>query len=127
MAINNIFIYVELQEDVKLLVSHVMENYSHLLDQVTYVQTFRALRLRYEQQQERVKDRTSIDNVPALLRNTNRFRRDPRQLDEEEEMWFNDEEEIEDGDGVVPASNSPELMGRKVDADLDSIGNNYIF
>lgn len=102
-----------------------MENYSHILDQVTYVQTFRALRLRYEQQQERVKDRSSIDNVPALLRNSNRYRRDPRQLDEEEEMWFNDEEDIEDGDGVVPASNSPELVGRKVEADLDSIGKLY--
>ncbi|CAL8111627.1 unnamed protein product [Orchesella dallaii] len=120
-AIIEMFEFIK-SEDIKILVSHVMENYSQHLDQVTYVQTFRALRLRYEQQQERVKDRSSIDNVPALLRNSSRYRRDPRQLDEEEEMWFNDEEDIEDGDGVVPASNSPELMGRKVDADLDSIG-----
>jgi protein phosphatase-4 regulatory subunit 3 len=64
---------------------------------------------------------SAIENVPALLRN-NRFRRDPRQLDEDEEMWFNDEDEIEDGDGVVPASSSPEMIGRKIDADLDSLG-----
>lgn len=65
-----------------------------------------------------------IETVPALLRN-NRYRRDPRQLDEEEEMWFNDDDDIEDGDGVVPASNSPEVLGRtKADADsqLESIG-----
>lgn len=105
-----------------------MENYSQVLDQVTYVQTFRALRVRYEQQQERVKDRNSLDTVPALLRNSTRYRRDPRQLDEEEEMWFNEEDDPEDGDGVVPASNSPELMGgRKVEADLDSIGMTLFF
>lgn len=63
-----------------------------------------------------------MDSVPALLRNT-RFRRDPRQLDEEEEMWFNDDDDIEDGEAVVPAGNSSELIARnKVDADLDSLG-----
>lgn len=84
--------------------------------------------MRYEQNQDRSKDRVGggIDSsVPALLRN-NRYRRDPRQLDEEEEMWFNDDDDIEDGDGVVPASNSPDVLGRtKADADsqLESIGN----
>lgn len=107
-----------------MLVAHVMENYSHLLDQVNYVQTFRALRLRYEQNQDRVKERVGGDSVPALLRN-NRYRRDPRQLEEEEEMWFNDDDDMEDGDGVVPASNSSDILGRsKADADsqLESIG-----
>jgi protein phosphatase-4 regulatory subunit 3 len=104
-----------------MLVAHVMENYSHLLDQINYVQTFKALRLRYEQNQDRVKERvTGVDNVPALLRN-NRFRRDPRQVDEEEEMWFNDDDDIEEGDGVVPASNSStDVMGRTKATDPDS-------
>lgn len=109
-----------------MLVAHIVESYGQLLDQINYVQTFKALKLRYEQSQERSKERVGggIETVPALLRNS-RYRRDPRQLDEEEEMWFNDDDDIEDGDGVVPASNSPEVLGRtKADADsqLESIG-----
>jgi len=103
-----------------MLVAHIMENYSVLLDQINYVQTFKALRLRYEQNQDR-RDRVgAVDNVPALLRSS-RFRRDPRQLDEEEEMWFNDDDDIEDGDGVVPASNSTtDVLGRAKATDPDS-------
>ena len=112
-----------LQEDIKILISHVIENYYNNLSQVNYVQTFRQMKLKYDQNQDRLKDRTAIESVPALLRNT-RFRRDPRQLDEEEEMWFNDDDDIEDGEAVVPAGNSSELIARssKVDADLDSLG-----
>ncbi|XP_021946335.1 serine/threonine-protein phosphatase 4 regulatory subunit 3A isoform X4 [Folsomia candida] len=125
-AIVEMFEFIRaVMEDIKLLVSHIVENYSQLLDQINYVQTFRALKLRYEQNQDRSKERVGgIDSVPALLRN-NRYRRDPRQLEEEEEMWFNDDDDMEDGDGVVPASNSPEVLGRtKADADsqLESIG-----
>ena len=38
-----------------------------------------------------------------------RFRRDPRQLDEEEEMWFNDDE-YEDENG--PSTNSSSTSGQ---------------
>ncbi len=98
-----------------------MESYGEVLEQITYVPTFRSLKLRYEQNQERFKERSTIDTVPALLRNS-RYRRDPRQLDEDEEMWFNDEDEIEDGEAVVPASSSPDIAGRKAEAELDSLG-----
>lgn len=33
------------------------------------------------------------------MRNS-RYRRDPRQLEEDEEMWFNDEDEIEDEEQI---------------------------
>ena len=99
----------------------MVENYGDVLEQITYVPTFRSLKLKYEQNQERFKERSAVDTVPALLRNS-RYRRDPRQLDEDEEMWFNDEDEIEDGEAVVPASTSPDLTGRKAESDLDSIG-----
>lgn len=40
----------------------------------------------------------------SILRN-HRFRRDARTLEDEEEMWFNtDEEDLEDGEAVVPPS-----------------------
>jgi len=102
-----------------------VENYGEVLDQVNYVQTFRFLKLKYEQNQERFKERSTIETVPALLR-TNRFRRDPRQLDEDEEMWFNDEDDIEDGEAVVPGNRSPpEMLNRKIDDELDTIGKNW--
>lgn len=39
-------------------------------------------------------------SVPSILR-SNRFRRDARALEEDEEMWFNEDEE-EEGEAVVP-------------------------
>lgn len=44
------------QEDIKSLCSHVVENYGPTLDKISYVQTFKALKLRYDQHQDR-KDR----------------------------------------------------------------------
>lgn len=38
-------------------------------------------------------------SVSLIMRNS-RYRRDPRQLEEDEEMWFNDEDEIEDEEPV---------------------------
>jgi protein phosphatase-4 regulatory subunit 3 len=35
----------------------VVENFGPTLDKITYVQTFKALRVRYDQQQDRQKDR----------------------------------------------------------------------
>lgn len=58
-------------------------------------------------------------SVPSILRNS-RYRRDQRQLEEEEEIWFSEEDDFEDGEAVVPATN--DLLGKKLDSDLDSIG-----
>ena len=46
-----------LQEDIKSLCTHVVEHFGPTLDKITYVQTFKALRLRYDQHQDRQKDR----------------------------------------------------------------------
>ena len=51
----------------------------------------------------------NVLSVPSILRN-NRFRREARTLEEEEEMWFDQEDEIEDADGVMPVSEM--FMGR---------------
>lgn len=55
-------------------------------------------------------------SVPSILRNS-RYRRDQRQLDEEEEMWFNEDD---DSDEVIPFSS--EIITKKMDTELDSIG-----
>lgn len=113
-AVIEMFEFIKV-EDVKSLCTHVVEKYGKILDKVDYVQTFKSLRLRYEQHQDRLKDRSSLDSMPSILRN-NRFRRDPRQLDEDEEMWFNDEDDMEDGE---PMSDT---LNKKLDDEFDQIG-----
>lgn len=52
------------QEDIKSLWMSVVEKFGEVLAQVDYVQTFHALRMRYEQHQDRLRDRdrnTSLD------------------------------------------------------------------
>lgn len=52
---------------------------------------------------------------------TNRYRRDQRQLDEEEEMWFNEDDDFDEGEAVVPATNSS-LINKKLNSELEAIG-----
>ncbi|KAL4630409.1 serine/threonine-protein phosphatase 4 regulatory subunit 3A-like isoform X1 [Arapaima gigas] len=99
-------------EDVKSLTAHIIENYWKALEDVNYVQTFKGLKLRYEQQRER-QDNPKLDSMRSILRN-HRYRRDARALEDEEEMWFNaDEDDLEDGEAVVPPSEKT-----KTDEDL---------
>ncbi|XP_055926132.1 serine/threonine-protein phosphatase 4 regulatory subunit 3-like isoform X2 [Argiope bruennichi] len=109
-AIVEMFEFIKV--DIKTLCSHVVERYGKLLDKVDYVQTFKSLRLRYEQYLDR-KDRSSVDNVSLIMRNS-RYRRDPRQLEEDEEMWFNDDDEIEDEE--------PINENKDLDDEFDQIG-----
>ncbi|KAL4656148.1 serine/threonine-protein phosphatase 4 regulatory subunit 3A [Arapaima gigas] len=111
-AIIEMFEYIRV-EDIKSLTAHVIENYWKALEDVDYVQTFKGLKLRYEQQRER-QDHPKLDSMRSILRN-HRYRRDARTLEDEEEMWFNtDEDDLEDGEAIVPPSdkmkNDEDLM-----------------
>lgn len=55
-AILELFEFIKL-EDIKTLCSHVVENYGKILDDVEYVQTFKALKARYDQHQDKLKER----------------------------------------------------------------------
>ncbi|KAJ2938751.1 hypothetical protein O0L34_g3367 [Tuta absoluta] len=100
-AILELFEFIKL-EDIKSLCSHVVENYGKILEDVEYVQTFKALKTRYDQHQDKLKERERVSGsvgvaeavVPSLLRT--RYRREARTPDDEEEMWFNDDDELED-------------------------------
>ncbi len=63
-----------------------------------------------------------ILSVPSIMR-ASRYRRDQRQLDEEEEMWFNEDDDFDEGEAVVPATNSS-LINKKLNNELDAIGKN---
>jgi len=117
-AILEMFEFIRV-EDIKSLCSHVVENFGPTLDKVTYVQTFKALKLRYDQHQDRLKtDRSSLESngVSSILRQANnRFRRDERAMDEDEELWFNDDD-CEDETVADPAVTSETVTGEPGDS-----------
>jgi len=121
-AILEMFEFIKI-EDIKSLCSHVVENFATTLDKITYVQTFKALRMRYDQHQDRIRDRSSLEPVNSLLRpggapgpQAGRFRRDDRQLDEDEELWFNDEEDFDEDSGPVVGPTLKDLGGEPAKA-----------
>lgn len=44
-------------EDVKSLCTYVVENFGKIFDDIEYVQTFKSLKTKYDQHQDRLKDR----------------------------------------------------------------------
>ena len=56
-------------------------------------------------------------SVPSILR-SNRYRRDARCLEEEEEIWFDQDDDMEDGETIVPVA---DMLKNKLDNDFDQI------
>ena len=113
-AILEMFEFIRV-EDIKSLCSHVVESFSPTLDKITYVQTFQALKVRcvvtalvrapythfvcrYDQNQDRQRNSLESNGMSSMMRQqtNNRFRRDDRQLDEDEELWFDNDEDFEE-------------------------------
>ncbi|KAF6721438.1 Serine/threonine-protein phosphatase 4 regulatory subunit 3-A [Oryzias melastigma] len=86
-AIIELFEFIKV-EDIKSLIAHIVDNFYKALEPIEYVQTFKGLKGRYEQEKDRQSQRL------------NRYRRDARSLDEDEEMWFNDDEDDEDAEAT---------------------------
>lgn len=55
-AILELFEFIKL-EDIKILCTYVVENFGKIFDEIQYVQTFKNLRNKYDQHQDRVKDK----------------------------------------------------------------------
>ncbi|XP_053102289.1 serine/threonine-protein phosphatase 4 regulatory subunit 3B isoform X3 [Hemicordylus capensis] len=96
-AVIELFEFIRV-EDIKSLTAHIVENFYKALESIEYVQTFKGLKTKYEQEKDRQSQK--LNSVPSILR-SNRFRRDARALEDDEEMWFNEDEE-EEGEAVVP-------------------------
>lgn len=116
-AVIELFEYIRV-EDIKSLCAHAVENFGKIFDKVDYVQTFKALKMRYDQHQDRIKDKSTLESMPSILRST-RFRRDPRDLDEDEEMWFTQYDDAEDGESIVSVN---DMLGKKLEPELDHLG-----
>ncbi|XP_029449606.1 serine/threonine-protein phosphatase 4 regulatory subunit 3B isoform X3 [Rhinatrema bivittatum] len=97
-AVIELFEFIRV-EDIKSLTAHIVENFYKALESIEYVQTFKGLKTKYDQERDRQNQK--LNSVPSILR-SNRFRRDTRALEDDEEMWFNEDEEEEEGEAVVP-------------------------
>lgn len=117
-AMIELFEFIKL-EDIKSLCTHIVEEHIKELESVDYVNTFKSLKFKYEEFQDKLKEKPGLEsNTASLLRNNNRFRRDQRTLEEEEEMWFSNDDEVDDGENIVPMS---DVLKNKIDADFDQI------
>ena len=73
-AILELFEFIKM-EDIKTLCVYVVDTFGKALDKVEYVQTFKCLRLRYDQQQDRVsvtereRSNSALDRYFALFTN----------------------------------------------------------
>lgn len=95
------------RENIKGLVTHLVENYRDKLQAITYVDTFQNLILRYDQMheppptQELDNSFTSVESdTPARTRplaNGGRWDHGLKGLDPDEEAYFNTSDEEEDG------------------------------
>ncbi|XP_043111083.1 serine/threonine-protein phosphatase 4 regulatory subunit 3B isoform X2 [Puntigrus tetrazona] len=82
-AIIELFEFIRV-EDIKSLIAHIVDNFYTALESIEYVQTFKGLKGRYEQEKER------------QSRGLSRYRRDARSFEDDEDMWLNEDEEEED-------------------------------
>ncbi|XP_041921573.1 serine/threonine-protein phosphatase 4 regulatory subunit 3B isoform X2 [Alosa pseudoharengus] len=82
-AIIELFEFIKV-EDVKSLIAHIVDNFYKALESIEYVQTFKGLKGRYEQEKDRQTQRFR------------RYRREARPVEDDEEMWLNEDEDDED-------------------------------
>ncbi|XP_016077632.1 PREDICTED: serine/threonine-protein phosphatase 4 regulatory subunit 3B isoform X2 [Miniopterus natalensis] len=97
-AVIELFEFIRV-EDIKSLTAHIVENFYKALESIEYVQTFKGLKTKYEQEKDRQNQK--LNSVPSILR-SNRFRRDAKAVEEEEEMWFTEDDEEEGKAAAAP-------------------------
>ncbi|XP_036012099.1 serine/threonine-protein phosphatase 4 regulatory subunit 3B isoform X4 [Mus musculus] len=94
-AVIELFEFIRV-EDIKSLTAHIVENFYKALESIEYVQTFKGLKTKYEQEKDRQNQKL----------NSNRFRRDAKALEEDEEMWFNEDDDEEGKAVITPVEKS---------------------
>jgi len=104
-ALIELFEYIR-QEDIKTLISYFIENFYSDFESITYVKTFRDLKLRYDAHRERrerfLNETSSMNSFQTLPIEVNhqsqRRRKDERDVDGDEENWFNTDDDDDDED-----------------------------
>jgi len=111
-AVLELFEFIKI-EDIKTLIKYVCEKHIEQLLKVEACPTFKALKLKYEQQMERAAGVKGEMGGPKAFDSSGRFRRDPRDLDENEENYFNDDSDTP-ADINKALYNSPVVVQNKV-------------
>lgn len=124
-AIIELFEFIKV-EDIKSLIAHIVDNfYKEKLESIEYVQTFKGLKGRYEQEKDRQAHRLN-SRYRREARSLDEDRREARSLDEDEEMWFNDDEDDEDAEAVEKSRTDedfPESYGKYMEAKKGAAAN----
>jgi protein phosphatase-4 regulatory subunit 3 len=107
------------RENIKMLVQHLVETYRERLQEITYVDTFQNLILRYDQMHEPVTTQelehsfTSVDSdTPArhhAMVNGGKWGHGIKEMDADEEAYFNAGSDEEDD--VAPVGGKPGMNG----------------
>ncbi|XP_071476221.1 serine/threonine-protein phosphatase 4 regulatory subunit 3-like isoform X1 [Diadema antillarum] len=120
-ALIELFEYIRI-EGIKMLLTHIVEKHGEELKDVDYVATFKGLKVKYEQYMDRINTKPNLDNLrhASILQNS-RFRRDPREMEEEEELWFDQDEDGEDSEAVVPVVDSAFRSAKLCDDVIDDV------
>lgn len=117
-------------EEIRSLCVHIIDKFGKQLEKFDYVRTFKGLKHQFEQHNDRLRDTINSNTPPHVLHN-NKYRRDPREMDEEEECWFDrEDEEVDDIDPTIDdcykfEANFPDDLPSKKLADRKSITGMY--
>uniref|UniRef100_A0A2K6KJA6 Protein phosphatase 4 regulatory subunit 3C n=1 Tax=Rhinopithecus bieti TaxID=61621 RepID=A0A2K6KJA6_RHIBE len=106
-AILELFEYIRV-ENIKSLVSHIVEKFYNTLESIEYVQTFKGLKIKYEKERDRQSQIQT--NVHSVLQNIVVCRGTIEEMELKEEMYF-----IEDAEETVmpPLEDDDEFMETK--------------
>ncbi|KAJ3411746.1 Platinum sensitivity protein [Chytridiales sp. JEL 0842] len=95
------------KENLKSLVSNIVQNHKNLFSDVTYVDTFKSLVLRHEQNSDTYKENgKSPDSPPPMQRRHDGWGR----LDEDEEAYFNVSDDENDAPIVENPPKAPDTL-----------------
>jgi protein phosphatase-4 regulatory subunit 3 len=119
-AIIELFDYIRIA-DSSSLIAYVSDQYMDTLEKIDYVDTFQKLKRRHLGLDVASQVEGSVGiGIPKGILHTpvddGRFRRDPRALDEDEELWFEGEDELENIDpsnSLVPPLTPPISLSGK--------------
>ncbi|KAK2149303.1 hypothetical protein LSH36_455g01017 [Paralvinella palmiformis] len=116
-ALIELFEYIRL-EDIKSLNTYIVEMHIKSFEHVDYVDTFKGLVIRYDHQKHLAASDLPdkpLDSMQSLV--SSRFRKDARALEDEEEIWFNEDDEF-DGENIVPVT---DMLKNKLDSGFEQI------
>lgn len=100
-------------ENIKSLVACIVESHHDMLEEISYTKIFSGIKLRYDQE----KSRSTRSGIASGEYN-HRFRRDAREPEEEEELWFDKDDDVDFADSFdAPRINIDSVLGESPKTD----------